>query len=363
MKNQLTLLIGIVLLVVLLSYMFTYQVRYDEVAVLTTFDRAVAPQRDPETGDVLLHEATGRPVDPGSLRYEPGLYFKAPWPIQKVRTYPHTIQLVEDQIEQVQTSDGFSVVVKTYLVWRIDDPYAFFQNLENVEAARRTLVQMLRNEKGVISSYAFEDLVNADPDRLRLREIEQQMADELRQALARANYGVRIEEVGIRRILLPETVTEQVFARMRSTRERLAEVARAEGQAQAATIRVDAETARQQILDFAGRRAQAIRDEGAREAAGYYAAFGEDEEFAVFLRQIEALEAMLAHNTTFVMDAQSLQLLNLFNTEPGAMPRPTAVDPAREIDALRERVEVEDEVEDVSPIGALPAAGDDGEGG
>lgn len=359
MKNQLTLLIGIVLLAVLLSYMFTYQVRYDEVAVLTTFDRAAAPARDAATGEVELDPTTGRPTDPGSLRYEPGLYFKAPWPIQKVRKYPRTIQLVEDQLEQLTTADGFSVVVKAYLVWRIDDPYAFFQNLENVENARRTLRQMMRDARGVISSYAFEDLVNADPDKLQLAEIEQAMAERLRSELARANYGVRIDQVGIRRVLLPEDVTEQVFARMRSTRQRMAEAARSEGQAQAATIRSEAESARERILAFARRRAQAIRDEGTREAARYFAAFDEDEDFAIFLRHIDSLERMLPHNTTIILDAGTLDMFNLFRTEPGQMPRPAGLDAPGDLEALQRQL---DQAEPTStPLGAT--RGDDGEGG
>ena len=63
MKNKLTFLIALAILAVLLSFMFFFQVRYDEVAVLTTFEKA-----DKET----------------SIKTDPGLYFRWPWPVQRV---------------------------------------------------------------------------------------------------------------------------------------------------------------------------------------------------------------------------------------------------------------------------------------
>lgn len=316
MKNKLTLMIGIVLVVILLAYMFTFQVRYDEVAVLTTFDKATPPQRDAQ-GQLVLNDK-GRPVDPGSLIYEPGLRFKAPWPLQKVYTYSRKIHLLEDQPEEIQTADGYAVIVKTYLAWRIEDPYAFFSSLEYVDAAEKQLSSYMRDIKSVITSYPFDALVNTDPSKMKLREIEEKAAQQLRERLSHANppYGIAVEQVGIRRIVLPEETTEKVFERMRKTRERLAQRALSEGDAKAATITSEARSAQERILAFAERRAQAIRDEGDREAASYFANFQQDEDFAIFLRQIEALKEMLAHNSTFILDANNLSVLELFKHGP-----------------------------------------------
>ncbi|MFA9478161.1 protease modulator HflC [Phycisphaerales bacterium AB-hyl4] len=324
MKNQLVLLIGILVFVVLLAYMFTFQVRYDEVAVLATFERTAAPERDPETGAIRVDPTTGEPTDPGSLIYTPGLRFKAPWPIQKVYTYPRKIQVLEIQPEQVQTDDGHAIIVMNYVTWRIADPHQFYQTLRTIEQAEQTLRPVVRDVRGSkFGEYRFTDLVNVNPDQVRLAEIEQAMTEELRDRLAEgANYGVAIEQVGIRRIVLPADTTELVFQRMRTTRERLASAAREEGQAQAGNIRSQAESARERILAFAERRAQAIRDEGNREAAAAFEDFSVDEDFAIFLRQIETLRATLAHNTTFMLDADSLSFLNLFKDDPSGESRP-----------------------------------------
>ncbi len=319
MKNTLTLLIGIAVLVILLVYMVTFQVRYDQVAVKTTFNKAVEPTRDD----------TGRIIEAGSLITEPGLYFKAPWPIQKVETYSNQIHILEDRLEQVTTADGSTIVVKLYLAWRIDDPYSFFRVLETVENAQRTLNPMLRQLMGVVSQYSFDQLVNTDASRLKLREIEQKATEQLRRHLAGIDpsYGISVEQVGISRVILPEASTAKVFERMVKTRERMAEAARAEGRAQAATIESDANSARDRILAFAERRAQAIRAEGDLEAAQFFEQFRENQDFAIFMDKMDALRTMLSHNTTFILDANNLWFLDTF-TQPQPVAAPPAVEPA-----------------------------------
>ncbi|MFP4145185.1 MAG: SPFH domain-containing protein [Phycisphaeraceae bacterium] len=426
MKNTLTFLIGLVLVAVLLVYMITYQVAYDEVAVVTTFNNADPPVllgsavlgkpvADPAAGadaeftievirdtgesqsqrvvvpaealadnrsadsplaalrdDVAaalgraglgetlevevdrdrlvlsLAEAelehrlaipqanaaarelgiTEHVATEGSLKTEAGLYFRWPWPVQEVTTYSRKVKLLEQQLEEVQVADGSVVVVKTYLAWRITDPYAFFSSLGNEREAEKKLSPMMREiTSGMISSYRFDELVSRDPDELKLTEIEQKAAEQLQGRLdqIRPSYGIEVGQVGIRRVLLPEETTSVVFDRMRQTRERMAENARAAGRSRAGTIRSEAETARERIMAFARRRAQAIMAEGDREAASYYAAFRDDPdtpqneaELAGFLRQIEALKRIASHNTTFVLDAQSLSVLDLLGPEqPG----------------------------------------------
>lgn len=304
MKNRLIFLFAIIVAAVLVAYMFSFQVRYDQVAVLTTWDKAEEPARDAQ-GNI-------DPDNPGSLVLEPGIYLKGPSPIQKVKLYSKKVQLLEDQLSEVQTADGYAVIVKLYLAWRIEDPYAFFRTMETVDRANREqLVPMLSELKAVVSTYNFDQLVNTDSTKIKLEEIEQKCLEQLRQKLSliQPGYGIKVEQVGIRRIILPENTTQKVFERMAKTRELLAEKARAEGDAEAGRIISQAESAKRRILAFAQRRAQAIRDEGNREAEQYFSAFREDQDFAIFQRQLDALEKMLAHNTTFILDADKLWFL------------------------------------------------------
>ena len=302
MKNSFVLLFGLVIGAVLLSHMFFYQVRYDQVAVRTTFDKA----------------------DEASVQETPGLKWRWPWPINKVTLYPKRLQLLEDKIEELQTADGKSVIVRTYLTWRITDPLRFYITLKDQAEATRQLSSRLREVRGLISGYRFDELVNLDPSKLKLAAIEEQAADSLGAALDQTGYGIAVESVGIHKIILPESTTEKVFETMIASRQRLAENALQEGQAQASAIRSEATSARDRILAFAERRAQAIRAEGDREASTQYQTFARNEEFAIFLRKVEALKNMLDHNTTVVLSADSLGILDWFNKDPS---QPSATQP------------------------------------
>lgn len=296
MKNSFTILMGAVIAAALLSYMFLYQVRYDQVAVRTTFDKA---------------------DDEGSVQTDPGLKFRLPWPIHKVTHYSKRLQLLEDTVEELQTADGKSVIVKTYLTWRIDKPYEFYVTLKDPAEAQRQLSSRLREIRGLISGYRLDQLVNLDKTAIKLAEIEKKAEESLKASLAQSGYGVKVESVGIYKIVLPESTTQKVFETMITTRERLSENALQEGQAQASAIRSEAESARERILAFAERRAQTIRSKGDREASKEYESFAANEDFAVFLRKVEALKKMLDHNTTFVLSADSLGILDWFNRDPG----------------------------------------------
>jgi len=296
MKNSFVVLVGVALVALLLSNMFFYQVRYDQVAVLTAFDKA----------------------DSSSVQDTAGLKWRWPWPINKVSLYSKRLQVLEDKIEELQTADGKSVIVRTYLTWRIADPLRFYITLKDPAEANRQLASRLREIRGIISNYRFDELVNLDRSILKLGDIETRAAKMLDDELSQAGYGVKVESVGIHKIILPESATEKVFETMIANRERLAENALQEGQAQASAINSEAESARQRILAFAERKAQMIKSEGDREAASQYSSFAENEEFAIFLRKIDALRKMLDHNTTFVLSADSLGILDWFNKDPTA---------------------------------------------
>ncbi len=306
MKNSLTILLGIVIAATLLANMFLYQVRYDQVAIRTTFDRA----------------------DDSSVQETAGLKWRWPWPINKVTHYSKRLQLLEDKIEELQTADGKSVIARTYLTWRITNPLDFYTTLKDPTEAERQLSSRLKEVRSIISTHTFDELVNTDTSRLALQKIESQARDTLNAALVKAGYGIEVEGVGIQKLVLPEATTSKVFETMIKTRQRLAESALQEGQAQASAIRSEAASARDRILAFAEKRAQSIRSQGDREASSEYASFAKNEDFAVFLRKVEALKKMLDHNTTFVLSASSLGILDWFNRDPGSSPQADIARPA-----------------------------------
>jgi membrane protease subunit HflC len=101
--------------------------------------------------------------------------------------------------------------------------------------------------------------------------------------------GVEIIDVRLKRVDLPQEVSESVFGRMQAERKRIANELRSTGAAEAERIRADADRQREVILADAYRDAQRIRGEGdAKSAAIYAAAFSQNPEFYAFYRSMEA---------------------------------------------------------------------------
>jgi membrane protease subunit HflC len=267
--------------------MIFFTVRQGETAVVTTFGR---PER---------------------AITEPGLYRRWPWPVQKVHTYDQRIQCLDGAGEQTLTQDGKSVIVTVFAGWRIADPVLFLERVGTVEEAERNLNGLISNYKNaVIGQYAFSSLLNVDPEKLKFAEIESRILEAV-QPEAVKRYGVTVDFVGIRRINLPEAITEKVFERMRAERDEIAERYRSEGEGEAIRIRAEADSRKDEILAEAEAQAKRIRAEGDAAAAQYYETFEQDPELAMFLRKLEVLEETLKEKATVVLgpDTQPYDLL------------------------------------------------------
>lgn len=302
MKNQLALLIGIVVAVVLIAQMISFQVRYDEVAVRAMFEKA---------GESDLIDGSKTDVEGNG----PGLYPKWPWPIQSVYTYSQKLQVLDGEQTEGLTADGKAIIVRLYCTWRVDDALAFYRTQRNMAAAERTLRPMLANMSNIVPQYSFRQFVNTDGSQLRLAEFEQACTEKLRSEVQSQGYGIYVEHVGVRQALLSESITPQVFEAMKKKQQSLAEEARAAGIAEANSIRDSANSVREQILAFAERRAAAIRAEGNQEAAAYFSQFNQDPQFAIYLIHLDALKKTLSNNTTFILDANQNSFLQPLITE------------------------------------------------
>jgi membrane protease subunit HflC len=108
-------------------------------------------------------------------------------------------------------------------------------------------------------------------------------------ASARKNLGIAVVDVRIKRIDLPNEVSESVYKRMRAERLQLANELRCTGQESAETIQADADRQGQVLRADARRDAAKIRGEGDAEAAAIYAkAYSQDPEFFRFYRSLAA---------------------------------------------------------------------------
>ncbi len=279
--------LGIVLLIFFSGMLFTFRVNFDEMALVTTFGRATESSVVNRNGN------------------QAGLHLKWPWPIQDVFQIDRRFSVLEDRLEQQETKDRHVVIAKAYAVWRVDDPLCFYRTFRSSKDAEAFLQERLRATKAEISRFTFDELTNADPEKLKLDEIQQALLNRMKSDLAVHACGINVASVEISRILLPERITRSVFSRMKQTRQRFAQNARSEGKAIAQSIEAKTNSDKQRILAFAERVAQNIRAQGDAAAAQYYAEYNKNPDFALFLRKLEALEKSLEKNTTFVLDMDS----------------------------------------------------------
>ena len=311
MKRGLNIIVALALIALLVGYMVTYTVRFNEAVVVTTFGAA---------DESSVKNAVG---GDGRVGGEAGLHFKLPWPVQRVAArYDTRVQVGEGVLEQITTADGQSVVVRFNTRWRVADPLEFYREIGSVDEAGRVLQIQSRNALNAVSEYRFDELVNPDPSRVRLAELSGAVRGRVQGQMA--GYGVEVLDVGLKTIALPGQVTRAVVERMAAETAAQAQRALEEGQAEGRKLESEARATSQTLLSFADRAASDLRAEGEQRAAALTTRVADDEEFAIFLSELDAIRQSLADRTTFVIDADRLypfsrlgELLRSGETEEG----------------------------------------------
>jgi membrane protease subunit HflC len=280
-KNAITLIIAAILLVIFVLLLFTFQVRQSEVVVVSTF------------------------LKPTDTITNAGLYVKAPWPIQSINRFDYRVQTFEDKFSETYLADNSILLASVYVGWRISDAKAFFPKFPggSALAAQSKLENMLRSAKlAVIGKHTLADFVNSDPSQLKFDEIEKEIQSSVQAELAKNDYGISIEFLGIKRIGLPDSVTQSVFDRMKAERNKYITEAQAQGDAQATKIKSAAERQAADLIADATADATRIQGAGEAEAAKMLGVFQQNPQLAVFQLQLEALKNSMNQKSTLIFD-------------------------------------------------------------
>jgi len=266
--------------------------------------------------DVVLVKTFGRVTDVLRGDERPGLHLKWPYPIQRVVRYDARTFVFEDPFHQIQTKDAKNILMSMYCTWRIEDPVKFHRAIETVDAATERLRTHLRFYKSnVVGRSDMGDLVNTDPKKMALTRIEEEILEPLRRE-AREDYGVDVRMVGVKVVGLPKSINSAVIDSQKADREKEVEQYREAGNAQATAIRERARMASQQIIEFAKRKAEAIRSQGERDAARYYEKYARNEALSIFLRSLDSLRKNLGENTVILLDGSELPAVKWFRQGP-----------------------------------------------
>jgi len=234
------------------------------------------------------------------VRTEPGLALRLPF-LTEVLIYDKRRLYLSTEPLTVQTRDQEQIVIDNYVIWRIEDPVQYRASFPlGRGAAEGQINQVVNNDlREVIGQRTFSEVVTTSRVEI-MRAITAKSDENLRAS------GIRIEDVRINRTELPAPTEENVYARMRTERERLARKERAEGEQEGRTIRAQADRESQVIVAEAKRDAEVERGQGDAEATRIFAdAYSADPEFYSFVRGLEAYRKAIGPRTTLVLSPTS----------------------------------------------------------
>src|SRR5215210_1335509 len=214
----------------------------------------------------------------------PGLYVKIPV-FETTRVLDTRILTIDTaEPERFLTSEKKNVLVDLFIKWRITDARLYFVSVGGDEARARTrllqtISSSLRSEFG---NRTVHEVVSGE--RNQIMELMRERANEDAKTI-----GVQVLDVRMKRVDLPQEVSESVYRRMEAERKRVANELRSTGSAESEKIRADAERQKEVILAQAYRDAQKIKGDGDAKATGIHAgAYQANPEFFAFYRSLEA---------------------------------------------------------------------------
>ena len=234
-----------------------------------------------------------------SVKKNPGLYFKLPM-VQNVRYFDTRILTLDSaDPERFLTSEKKNVLVDSFIKWRVIDARQFYVSVGGDE----TRAQIRLNQ-------TVNDGLRAEFGKRTINEVVSGRREEIMSIIrAKADtdarkIGVQVVDVRIKRVDLPETVSENVYRRMESERKQVANELRSTGAAEAEKIKADADKQKDVIVAEAYRDAQRVKGEGDAKASSVYAAaYGKNAEFYAFYRSMQAYrESFKSKSDVMVLD-------------------------------------------------------------
>ena len=244
--------------------------------------------------------------------FEPGLHMKIPV-IQTVVRFDRRLQTLDAKPEHFLTSEKKFVVVDSFVKWRIDNTAQYYRSTKgNMMTTSRLLGERinaaLRDEFGVST---IAEVISGK--RTKIMDALTRRADE-----NASDLGVEIVDVRIKQIDFPPEISNRVYERMRTERERVARELRAQGAEAAERIRADADRQKTEILAEAYRQSEEIRGQGDAEAASIYArAFSTDKEFYSFWRSLKAYRKVFSSGASMMVLDPDSEFFRYFRSRSG----------------------------------------------
>ncbi len=243
---------------------------------------------------------------------KPGLHFKFPF-VNTVQKFSKLILTLDAQPDTFLTGEKKYVKVDFFVKWRIADVSSFYRATRgDLNRAQNRLESImkdgLRNE---FSTRTIQEAVSGERG-----EIMTALRDKA--AAAAKQLGIEIIDARVSQIDFTESVSESVYERMRTERQRVAQDFRSRGKAEGEKIKAIADRRAVIIEADAYKEAEKIRGEGDAKSAEIYAdAYQSNPEFYAFYRSLGAYRKSLGKGGDIMVLEPDAEFFEYFKQQGG----------------------------------------------
>ncbi|NCN44194.1 MAG: protease modulator HflC [Piscirickettsiaceae bacterium CG_4_9_14_3_um_filter_43_564] len=239
---------------------------------------------------------------------EPGLHFKMPF-VNNVRKFDARLQTLDSSAERYLTSEKKNLLVDSFVEWRIRDTKKFYTSMNgDIRLANLRLAQIIKDGlRSEVGNRTVQEVISQDRKVIVNKIIEQTR-------VSVSDFGIDVVDIKVKRVDLPQNVSESVYQRMEAERNRVAKDLRSQGAEAAERIRADADRQRTIIIADAYRDAEIVRGEGDAKSAEIYAnAYSKDSEFYSFYQSLNAYQESFNNKSDMMIVDPKSDFFKFFN--------------------------------------------------
>lgn len=244
---------------------------------------------------------------------KPGLHFKMPF-VNTVEKFSSLILTLDAQPDRFLTGEKKYVKVDFFVKWRISDVSTFYRATRgDIGRAKNRLESImkdgLRNE---FSTRTIKEAISGERGEIMVSLREKAQA-------STKSLGIKIVDARVSQIDFPESVSDSVYERMRSERERVAQDFRSRGRAEGEKIKAIADREAIIIEANAYRDAEKIRGLGDAKSAEIYAqAYQPNPEFYAFYRSLGAYKKSMGNGNDIMVIEPDSDFFRYFKNQNGS---------------------------------------------
>lgn len=272
----------------------------------------------------------GEPVPVRGVVTAPGLHLKTPF-IENVVYFDNRILDVETPKQEVLAADNNRIEVDAFLRYRIDNVLRFYQAARTEQIAANQLGSILNsvlrrvlgeaNMAQIVREREREREITRDGKKIKAPSLMTEITGLVNKEAER--LGVTIIDVRIRRADLPQQISERVYSRMQTERQREAAEFRAQGAQRKQEIEAKADRDVTVLRAEATQKSEETRGKGDADRNRIFAeAFSRDPEFFEFYRSMQAYERGLMGNSRMILSPTSEFFRYFSNPAGNTTPKP-----------------------------------------